>query len=287
MGNATIIQGKAIAEEIQKEIKEKISLYPRPPGLGVLLVGDHPPSRTYVEAKKRACASVGISFFLHECKNTISQAELIGKIEAMNCHPEIDGILLQLPLPGHLDVAPIIDSIHPMKDVDGLHPINLGKLLAGRTDGFIPCTPLGIKVLLQRSHIATAGKHVVILGRSAIVGKPLAALMMQKGSDATVTVAHSQTKDLQELSRSADILVAAIGSPGFVNKEMVKEGAVVIDVGINRIKDDSKSNSYKIVGDVDFNEVSPIASFITPVPQGVGPMTIAMLLQNTLHSLRK
>lgn len=279
-----LIDGKKIANELQEEIKQQVaSLQGRKPGLAFILVGDNPASQSYVRSKKKACAATGIASTLIELPASTTQAHLIEQIHLLNQDPGIDGILVQLPLPAHIDEKRITAAIDPKKDVDGFHPINVGKMLLGEEDGFLPCTPHGVQILLKKSHIETAGKHVVIVGRSNIVGKPLAAILMQKkaGCNATVTVAHSQSKHLLDLTRSADILIAAIGKAHFITKEMVREGCVVIDVGINRTAEG------KIVGDVDFKQVAPLTSFITPVPGGVGPMTIALLLQNTLLSYHR
>jgi methylenetetrahydrofolate dehydrogenase (NADP+)/methenyltetrahydrofolate cyclohydrolase len=279
-----IINGKKIALEIQAEIANRVShLHKRKPGLAFILVGDHPASQTYVRAKKKACAQIGILSTLLELPGTTAQEELLEHIHILNHDPHIDGILIQLPLPLHINDRAVMFAIDPNKDVDGFHPLNIGKLLLGDDTGFLPCTPYGIKELLKRHHIATKGKHVVIVGRSNIVGKPLAAILMQKKPDcnATVTIAHSESENLSEITRSADILIAAIGQPRFIRKEMVRLGAVVIDVGINRLIDGT------LVGDVDFMEVAPQTSWITPVPGGVGPMTIAMLMKNTLLSYQK
>jgi methylenetetrahydrofolate dehydrogenase (NADP+)/methenyltetrahydrofolate cyclohydrolase len=234
--------------------------------------------------KKKACTELGIHSLVWELPSGLPEKKLLQKICEVNRDPAIDGILLQLPLPAQFPVEKITSAIDPAKDVDGIHPLNMGKLLLGDPTGFIPCTPYGIQVLLERTQIEVAGKHVVIVGRSNIVGKPLAALLMQKraGCNATVTVAHSYSEDLAALTRSADILVAAMGQPHFIKKEMVKKGAVVVDVGNSRVQ--NEAGEAKIVGDVDFASVAGIASFITPVPGGVGPMTIAMLMQNTYES---
>jgi len=277
-----LIDGKKIANEIIQEIKDAIAKISgrkpeRKPGLAFILVGDNPASQTYVKAKKKACAEVGIQSHLLEFPSTIGQEDLLHQIELLNQNPAIDSILVQLPLPSHINEQVVTMTIDPAKDVDGFHPLNVGKILLGNESAILPCTPHGIQVLLQKSHIPVSGKHVVIVGRSNIVGKPLAAILMQKkpGANATVTVCHSQSSNLPEILQSADILVAAIGQPGFIKKDMVRKGVVVIDVGINR-------SDGKIVGDVDFKNVAEVASYITPVPGGVGPMTIAMLLQNTL-----
>lgn len=278
-----LIDGKKIAAKIQEEIILKVSqLQGRKPALAFILVGENPASLSYVRAKKKACAATGISSILIELSASISEGDLVREIEKLNRNPEVDGILVQLPLPFHIRELAITSAIDPEKDVDGFHPMNVGKMLIGDESGFLPCTPNGIKILLEKSQIPVEGKHVVIIGRSNIVGKPLAAILVQKKPhcNATVTLAHSHTKNLTELTRSADILVAAIGKPKFIVKEMVKPGAVVIDVGISRV-------DGKLIGDVDFEKIAPIASRITPVPGGVGPMTIALLLQNTLLSYQR
>lgn len=273
-----IIDGKRIAEEIIQEIRAAVSLKTKKPGIAFLLVGDHPPSQSYVRAKKKACASTGITSILLAFPATVSESELLHKIEELNHDPAIDAILVQLPLPPHIDPMEMMLAIDPRKDVDGFHPINVGKMLLGNPSALLPCTPSGIQVLLQKSQIPVEGKHVVIVGRSNIVGKPLAAILMQKkkGCNATVTICHSQSQHLEQITATADILVAAIGIPAFIQRKHIKPGAAVIDVGINRV-------GGKVVGDVDFQGVYDAVSRITPVPGGVGPMTIAMLLKNTLH----
>ncbi len=279
-----LIDGKKIALEIQSEVADQVlQIGKRKPGLAFVLIGDNPASQTYIRSKKKACSATGIRSQLLELPTDVSQLELTHEINRLNQAEEVDGILVQLPLPAHIDEQAVMLAIDPDKDVDGFHPLNVGKMLLGQEGGFLPCTPHGIQVLLQRYHIPVGGKRVVILGRSPIVGKPLAAILMQKkpGCNATVTIAHSHSEHLQEICHSADILVAAIGKPQFINKTMVRPGSVVIDVGINRMPDGT------IVGDVAFEEVSPLTSWITPVPGGVGPMTIAMLLQNTLLSYSK
>jgi methylenetetrahydrofolate dehydrogenase (NADP+)/methenyltetrahydrofolate cyclohydrolase len=282
-----IIDGSKIAEEIQLELHETIKkLSLRPPALHVIIVGHHPPSEIYVKRKTQACFKIGIASETHQFPPDIAEDALLTHIHKLNQDPSVDGILVQLPLPQHIHADRVMLAIDPEKDVDGFHLLNLGKLLAGDSTGFVPCTPLGIQVMLERSGIEIAGKHVVILGRSQIVGRPLAALLMQNSprANATVTVAHSQTKNLAALCQSADILVAAMGQPCFVKAGMIKEGAVVIDVGINRVPAPHLPKGYQIVGDVDFEAAKERCSFITPVPKGVGPMTIAMLLSNTLKS---
>lgn len=285
-----IIDGKKIADEIQQEIKQTIQqlTFARPPCLAVVLIGDHPSSQIYVNRKTQACEAVGIHSIKCSLSALISEEELLAQIETLNQNPAIDGILVQLPLPPHINPLHVTHAINPQKDVDGFHPYNVGKMLIGETDGFLPCTPLGIKVLMERSSIDISGKHVLVIGRSNIVGKPIAALLMQgiPGGNATVTVAHRYSVDLKKFCLLADMIIVAIGKPNFITADMVQEGAVVIDVGINKISDPSKKNGYQIVGDVDFAQVAPKCSFITPVPGGVGPMTIAMLLQNTLISYR-
>lgn len=279
-----LIDGKKIASEILDSIAFQISkIEGRKPGLAFVLVGENPASQSYVRSKKKACAETGIASMTFELPATIAESDLLRKIEELNRDPKIDGILVQLPLPSHIHEKAVTFAIDPKKDVDGFHPLNVGKMLLGDEDGFFPCTPQGIKVLLEKAQIPIEGKHVVIVGRSNIVGKPLAALLMQKKPhcNATVTVAHSQSEGLEALTRSADVLIAAIGRPLFIKKEMVKPGAAVIDVGINRLP------NGKIVGDVEFPAVSEVAGRISPVPGGVGPMTIAMLLQNTLWSYLK
>ncbi len=279
-----LLDGKKTANEIQAEIEKKVSsIEGRKPGLAFLLVGENPASQSYVRSKKKACASVGILSTVIELPASVAESDLLKQIASLNRNPAIDGILVQLPLPHHINEKLVTSAIDPLKDVDGFHPINVGKMLLGEEGGFLPCTPHGIQVLLEKYQIPVEGKHVVIIGRSNIVGKPLAAILMQKKAhcNATVTVAHSQSEGLIDLTRSADILVAAIGRPLFVKKEMVQQGSTVIDVGINRLPDG------KLVGDVDFKEVSQIADHMTPVPGGIGPMTIAMLLKNTLLSFLK
>jgi methylenetetrahydrofolate dehydrogenase (NADP+)/methenyltetrahydrofolate cyclohydrolase len=282
-----IIDGKQIAEQIQNEIAAEIqNVQGRKPCLTVIMAGEHPASQIYVSKKLEACSKIGIHSAQITLPNDYSECALLETIKRLNLDDAVDGILVQLPLPAHINPLKIIHAIDPNKDVDGFHPLNMGKLLIGETDGFVPCTPLGIQVLLQRSGVEVTGKNAVIFGRSNIVGKPLAALMMQTtpGGNATVTIAHSRSRNIKELSLTADILVAAIGKPYFITKDMVKKGAVVIDVGINKIKNPQRKSGYQIVGDVDFDSVKDLCSFITPVPGGVGPMTIAMLLSNTWKS---
>ena len=284
-----IIDGKAIALDLEKQITEEVkTLEGRKPCLAVIIAGDHAPSQVYVRMKEEASQRCGITSRRIDLSDTITQDELLAQVDALNNDDTVDGILVQLPLPDGIDPDLIIESIHPLKDVDGFHPINVGRTLIGSPSALSPCTPAGVHQLLLASNIEVAGKHVVIVGRSNIVGKPLAAILMQKapGCDATVTVAHSRTKNLKEICLSADILIAAIGRANTIGADMVKPGAVVIDVGTNRIDDPSKKRGYRLAGDVDFDAVKDIASAITPVPGGVGPMTIVMLMKNTLTAYR-
>lgn len=285
---AKIIDGKAISEAIRSELKERVvalSAKGVTPGLGVILVGDNPASRSYVTAKERACESIGIYSDDNRLPENTSEADLLMKITQMNEDTRIHGILVQLPLPKHIDESTVLLAIDPAKDVDGFHPMNVGKMMIGE-ETFFPCTPHGVVQMLMRSGIETAGKHVVVVGRSNIVGKPVANMLLQKkeGANATVTLCHTGTTDLPSFTRQADILIAASGWPNTVTTDMVKPGAVVIDVGVNRVEDASKKSGYRLVGDVDFNGISEVASHITPVPGGVGPMTITMLLYNTVLS---
>ncbi|OLT62173.1 bifunctional methylenetetrahydrofolate dehydrogenase/methenyltetrahydrofolate cyclohydrolase FolD [Moorena bouillonii] len=278
-----ILDGKTIAKKIQTQLQEqtqKLTLkHGRPPGLAVLMVGDNPASAAYVRNKERACAKVGIASFGRHFPSNTSQAELEETINALNQDQRVDGILLQLPLPEHLDAVSLLHQIHPDKDVDGLHPVNLGHLLRGEP-GLRSCTPAGIMHLLQEYQINLSGQKTVVVGRSILVGKPLALMLLE--ANATVTIAHSRTQDLGELTRRADILVAAVGRPQLITSDMVKPGAVVIDVGINRVSDQQEKS--RLVGDVHFDSVQETARYITPVPGGVGPMTVAMLLNNTILS---
>lgn len=282
-----IIDGTATASQIHEELANRLkALAPRQPRLVAVLVGDNPASHLYVSSKVRACQKVGMASDKLLLPASTTQESLIKTIDDLNNDPFVTGILVQLPLPAHIDPLTIAKRIKAEKDVDGASPINYGKLLMGDITGFIPCTPLGIQVLLTRHGIETEGRHVVIAGRSNIVGKPLASLLMQKGkgANATVTVVHSHTPDIATFSRQADILVAAIGKPQFFTADMVKEGVVVIDVGQNRIDDATSPKGSKLVGDIDYESVKTKCSWITPVPGGVGPMTIAMLLSNTLKA---
>ncbi len=286
-----LIDGKKVANEIQNEIHHIISSYStsRPPCLVVILVGVHPASIVYVNHKTKACQAVGILSIKKEFAETISEEALLEQITLLNQDPTVDGILVQLPLPDHINPHTITHCIASEKDVDGFHPFNVGKMLIGDTTGFLPCTPLGIRTLLEYYKIQTSGKHIIIVGRSNIVGKPAAALFLQNHpfGNATVTIAHSHTKNLTELCLQADIIIMAIGKPRFLTQDMVKEGAVVIDVGMNQILDATTKTGLRLVGDVDFQNVAPKCAYITPVPGGVGPMTIAMLLKNTLVSYQR
>ncbi len=286
-----LIDGKEIAEKVLEECRRDIAHLAESgikPGLAVILVGDNAASRTYVNAKDRKCRELGIHSVKLELDAAVSQEELIATIEECNRDDEIDGILVQMPLPEHIDESKVVEAILPSKDVDGFHPVNVAKMAMEDASGFVPCTPLGCQRLLTESGVEIEGANVVILGRSMIVGKSLALLLMQRaeGANATVTVAHSRTKNLSKITRRADILVAAIGRPRFVKAEDVKDGAVVIDVGINRIDDPEAKRGYRLVGDVDFDAVAPKTKAITPVPGGVGVMTIAMLMANTVKSAR-
>jgi methylenetetrahydrofolate dehydrogenase (NADP+)/methenyltetrahydrofolate cyclohydrolase len=287
-----LIEGRTIAEKVYADLRGEIAeLKGRglTPGLAVVLVGDNPASRSYVRAKDKMCRDLGLHSVKLELPAGTTQAELLARVEELNRDPAIHGILVQSPPPKQIDEAAIVRALDPAKDVDGFHPLNVAKLALGDESGFVPCTPLGCQRLLIESGIEISGAHVVVLGRSMIVGKPLALLLMRKGpgGDATVTVAHSRSRRLAEITRSADILVAAIGQPEFVRAEHVRDGAVVIDVGINRVDDPTSERGYRLVGDVAFTEVSDKASAITPVPGGVGPMTIAMLMANTVKACRQ
>jgi len=286
---AELIDGNAIARSIRDEVTLDVAkLVARgiQPGLAVVLVGDDPASEVYVRNKGRACDEAGMHSVTINMPATTTQQELLAQVKRLNDDPAIHGILVQMPLPKHLDADVVIRSILPAKDVDGFHPVNVGKNLIGDRDGFVPCTPAGVQEMLARSGTVTKGKECVIVGRSNIVGKPMMALMVQNGAhaNATVTVCHSATRDLKEHTLRADILIVAAGKPKMVTGDMVKEGAVVIDVGINRIEDSSTKSGFRLVGDVDFASARERASKITPVPGGVGPMTIAMLLKNTVRA---
>jgi methylenetetrahydrofolate dehydrogenase (NADP+) / methenyltetrahydrofolate cyclohydrolase len=286
-----IIDGNKIAKDIQGEIALEVAALKKKgfvPGLAVVLVGEDPASQVYVRMKKRDCAEVGIRSFDYDLPKSCTEKRLLDLIAKLNADPAVHGILVQLPLPKQIDEAKVLNAIDPAKDVDGFHPVNVGKMLNGE-DAFLPCTPSGCQQLLLRSGYDPTGKHVVVVGRSNIVGKPMAAILMQKapGANATVTVCHSRTKNIAKYTKQADILIAAIGSPRFIKAGMVKQGAVVIDVGVNRVDDPSKKSGYRLEGDVDFDKVAKKARAITPVPGGVGPMTRAMLIKNTLESARR
>ena len=284
-----ILDGKKVSEDIKNEIKilvDQLKLKnKRPPHLAAILVGSDGASLTYVSSKVKACNQVGFKSSLFRFDDKISEKELLNHIEILNLDKEIDGFIVQLPLPKQIDEEKVLLSINPEKDVDGFHPSNFGRM-ALEMDSFIPATPHGIIELLERYKINTKGKHCVVLGRSQIVGRPISILMSKKikSGNATVTLAHSQTKNLENLTKTADIIISALGIPEFIEPHMVKKGSIIIDVGITRVKDSSNKKGYTIKGDVDFDKVSPICSYITPVPGGVGPMTIAMLLKNTLRA---
>ena len=288
---AKIIDGKQVAADMQAELKKEVAKLKKQgivPGLGVILVGEDPASKSYVTAKERACEELGIYSDDNHLPADTTQQDLIALINQMNTDPKINGILVQLPLPKHLDESEVLLAINPDKDVDGFHPTNIGKMVAGQA-AFLPCTPHGVIQLLQRSGVKIEGSHVVIVGRSNIVGKPVANMLIQKnkGGNATVTVCHTRTADLAYHTRQADIIIAAAGRPNTITADMVKDGVVVIDVGVNRIEDKTAKKGYRLVGDVDFEAVKEKASLITPVPGGVGPMTITMLLYNTVESAKK
>jgi len=287
-----LIDGRAIAEKVYVDLRTQMAelkFKGVTPGLAVVLVGDNPASRTYVRSKDKMSRQLGLHSVKLELPGSTTQSELLSRVDELNRDSKVHGILVQSPPPKQINEAAIVRALDPRKDVDGFHPLNVAKLAMGDPTGFVPCTPLGVQRLLIESKIDIAGAHVVVLGRSMIVGKPVALLLMQKakGGDATVTVAHSRSKNLKEITRSADILIAAIGRAHFVRAEHVREDAVVIDVGINRVDDKSNERGYRLVGDVAFDEVAPKASAITPVPGGVGPMTIAMLMSNTVKAARQ
>jgi len=285
--SANIIDGKQIGQEIRDEVKaavdDRLKRGLPAPGLATVLVGENPASQVYVRNKQKACAEVGINSFGHNLPENSTQAEVESLVRELNADPAVNGILVQLPLPRHLDEEKVLSSIDLNKDVDGFHPVNIGRLAQkGREPVFIPCTPAGCMVLLERAGAQLSGANAVVLGRSNIVGMPVALLLVK--ANATVTICHSRTRDLPSVVREADVLVAAIGQPEFVKRDWVKPGAIVIDVGINQKEDTTAKRGYRLVGDVAFDEVSEVAGAITPVPGGVGPMTIAMLLKNTLHA---
>ena len=283
----TLIDGKKTSAEIKAEIAEQVKQMlnegKKAPHLVAVLVGHDGGSETYVAHKIKSCEEVGFKSTLIRFEDNVTEQELLATVDKLNNNPDVDGFIVQLPLPKHINEQKIIEAVSPEKDVDGFHPVNLGRLVAG-LDTFVSATPSGIVDLLKRYKIETSGKHCVIIGRSNIVGRPLSILMSQKGIDATVTVCHSRTENLKEIVRTADIIVAAIGKPGFVTADMVKDGATVIDVGTTRVPSTETKSGWKLKGDVDFDNVAPKCSFITPVPGGVGPMTICSLLKNTLKA---
>jgi len=284
-----IIDGNAIAASIIEELTTEVAgLGGKKPAIAFIRVGDDPASVSYVRKKEKTAQKIGIHSQLTRLPESISQGELFEQIDQLNADPNIHGILIQAPLPKHIDETATFNRVLHAKDVDGFNTVNIGKLCQEDSSGFVACTPAGIVQLIQRSGIETEGKHVVVLGRSQIVGKPAALLMIQKATpgNATVTICHSRTQNLPAITQQADILIAAIGRPNFVTGDMVKDGVHIIDVGINRIEDTSKKRGYRLVGDVDFDQVAPKAAQITPVPGGVGPMTVAMLMKNTVKAFK-
>ena len=285
-----LLDGKAMALQIKDEIANEVRQLTlqghRPPHLAAVIVGNDGASQTYVANKEKSSHEVGFISSVYRFPETITEEELLRSIDFLNTDPEVDGFIVQLPLPKHINEQNIINSISPDKDVDGFTAINVGRMVLSE-EAFVPATPMGICTLLKRYGIETAGKHCVVLGRSNIVGTPIANLLSRKGFDCTVTICHSKTKNIAELTRQADILVVAIGKPEFVTADMVKEGAVVVDVGIHRIPDESKKSGYRIIGDVKHNEVDPLCSWVTPVPGGVGPLTIVSLLENTMKAYKR
>lgn len=287
---AEIIDGNKVADAIRAELATEVkALVNRglQPGLAVVLVGEDPASQVYVRMKRKECAELGMLSVDHTLPASTSEKELLDLIDKLNADPKVHGILVQLPVPDQIDESKVINAIDPAKDVDCFHPVNVGKMLAGEP-AFLPCTPAGCQQLLVRYGHDPAGKHVVVMGRSNIVGKPMAAILMQKaaGANATVTVCHSRTRNIEKITREADILIAAMGSARFVKADMVRDGVVVIDVGTNRVEDATKKSGFRLVGDVDFDEVSKKAAAITPVPGGVGPMTRVMLMKNTVEAAK-
>jgi len=285
-----LIDGKTTSAEIKQELSEAVismkSRGVRVPHLAAILVGNDGASETYVASKVKACEEIGFESTLLRFDNSISESQLLAEVEAMNNNPLIDGFIVQLPLPSHISEEKVIESVSPDKDVDGYHPLSLGRLVTG-LPGFISATPAGVIELLKRYKIKTSGARCVIVGRSVNVGRPLSILLSQKGMDATVTVVHSRTTNIKEVLLEADIIIAAIGSPAFIKGDMVREGAVVIDIGTTRVPDPSKKSGFRLSGDVDFDAVAPKCSYITPVPGGVGPMTIASLMLNTLKACKR
>src|SRR5438552_7818493 len=289
MSAANLIDGRAIARQLQDELSERIAALKQrgiQPGLAFVRVGEDPASKVYVGRKEKACADLGIFSETQVLNEKASEAELLALLAHLNAEARVHGILVQAPLPPHINASAIYSAVLPEKDVDGFHPVNVGKLMLGDSTGFHPCTPAGIRELLARSDVKTAGAEVVVLGRGNIVGKPMAAMLCQKEkhANATVTICHAATRDIKAHCRRADILIAAMGVVEFVKADMVKPGAIVIDVGVNRVNDPASKTGSRLVGDVDFADVQPVAGKITPNPGGVGPMTIAMLMQNTVRA---
>lgn len=285
----TLIDGKKISSDIKLEIAEEVKKFKedtgKVPHLAAVLVGNDGASETYVSHKVKACEQVGFKSTLIRMDDSVSEDELLDKVAELNADNDINGFIVQLPLPDHISEDKVIEAIDPAKDVDGFHPVNLGKMTIG-LPSFVPATPAGIMELIKRYNIETSGKNCVVIGRSNIVGRPVSILLSKKGVDATVTLVHSRTKNLEEVVRRADLIIAAIGIPGFVKADMVSDGAVIIDVGTTRVKSDKTKSGWKLKGDVDFENVAPKCSYITPVPGGVGPMTIVSLLQNTLKACK-
>ncbi len=285
-----IIDGRKVAADIKKEIAEEVAQLKatgkKIPHLAAILVGNNGASETYVSNKVKDCAEVGFKSTLIRFDSDIAESELLGKILELNNDKDVDGFIVQLPLPKHISENKVIEAIDPEKDADGFHPVNIGKMVIGLS-GYLPATPYGIIELIKRYKIETSGKNCVVIGRSNIVGRPASILLSQKGFDATVTVVHSKTKNIKEIVSKADIIIAAIGSPSFVTEDMVKEGAVVIDVGATRVESKESKSGYRLAGDVDFEKVAPKCSYITPVPGGIGPMTRVSLLRNTLVAAKK
>ncbi|HEU4565437.1 MAG TPA: bifunctional methylenetetrahydrofolate dehydrogenase/methenyltetrahydrofolate cyclohydrolase FolD [Gemmatimonadaceae bacterium] len=289
---AEIIDGAAIARLIRTEVAHQAALLTERgvrPGLAVVIVGEDPASAVYVRMKGKACEETGMHSVTIRLPASTTQSELLAHVDALNADPSIHGFIVQMPVPKHIDPDTVIRRIDPCKDVDGFHPMNVGKMLIGETDGFFPATPAGVQELLARSGVQTAGAHCVVVGRSNIVGKPMAALMVQNGphANATVTAVHSRTPDIAAYTRQADILIVAAGRPEMIRGDMIRPGAVVIDVGVNRVEDANAKHGHRLVGDVAFHEAAEVASKLTPVPGGVGPMTIAMLLRNTVRAAER
>ena len=285
-----LIDGNATSKAIIEELRQETATFEGPPPcIAFIRVGEDPASISYVNKKRKTAAYIGIESRLQVFPENISQPEVLRAIDQLNANPEVNGILIQAPLPTALDASAVFNHVHPGKDVDGFSRVNLGRLCQEDPEGFVACTPAGILELLRRNHIETQGRHVVVVGRSLIVGKPSALLFLQKSiyGNATVTICHSRTRNLPEITRQADILIAAIGKARFITAEMVKPGVVIVDVGINRLPDTSRKSGYRLTGDVDFDNVAPLASKITPVPGGVGPMTVAMLMKNTVKAYKQ